>query len=383
MTDPQRIVIAGGGVAGLEAIIALRSFAGDRVAITLLEPAEEFVYTPMSVVQPFAGPSADRRPLAAIASEFDVEHVREGLARVRSADHVAVTDSGAELSYDVLLLALGGRRRPAFKHAVTFRGPEDDEAVHGLVQDVEGGYVRSIAFVVPGGMTWPLPLYELALMLAARARDMNMDADLVFVTPEYAPLAVLGEQASSGVADTLEEAGIRLETGAFADVEERGTVWLRPERKQLEVDRVVALPVLEGPAVVGIDCDERGFIPVDAHGRVVGADDVYAAGDGIDFPIKQGGIATQQADVAAADIARRVGVETGVEPDRPIVRVKLLTGRGARYSADESSLSEHALWWPPGKIAGAYLAPYLAGMELEPPPDRELQELEIPLGSGS
>jgi sulfide:quinone oxidoreductase len=207
-----------------------------------------------------------------------------------------------------------------------------------------------------------------------------MDAELVFITPEDAPLGVLGEQASSGVARTLEEAGIRVETSAFADIEEHGKIFTRPDHKQFEVDRVVAMPVMDGPAVVGIDCDEHGFIPVDEHGRVAGADDVYAAGDGIDFPIKQGGIATQQADVVAADIARRVGVETGVDPDRPIVRVKLLTGHGARYSADESKLSQHALWWPPGKIAGAYLAPYLAGMELEPPPDREVHDLEIPLG---
>jgi sulfide:quinone oxidoreductase len=379
--DQLKVVIAGGGVAGLEAILALRAFAGDRVAITLLEPSEEFVYAPLSVGEPFAHRHAERRPIAAIASEFDLTHVPESLARVRADDHVAVSESGAEHGYDVLLLALGGRRRAAAEGVVTFRGPEDTESVHGLVQDVEEGYVRRIAFVVPGGVTWPLPLYELALMLASRAREMAEEPELVVVTPEDSPLSLLGAEASADVAELLSEAGITVVTSSYADVEGKGRLWLRPEGRQLEVERIVELPVLEGPAVPGIDCDARGFIPTEPDGRVAGAEDVYAAGDGTDFPIKQGGVATQQADVVAAEIARRAGVDVDVPPGDPVIRVKLLTGRGERFatSGGEAGLSDHALWWPPGKIAGAYLTPYLAGPELEPPPGRDVQELEIPL----
>jgi sulfide:quinone oxidoreductase len=380
--DPLKVVIAGGGVAGLEAILALRAFAGDRVAITLLEPSTEFVYTPLSVREPFARSHAERRPLADIAREFGVEHVEDAVARVRPEDHVVISQSGAEHPYDVVLLTLGARRLPAFEGALTFRSQEDVEQVHGLVQDVEGGYVRRVALVVPGGVTWPLPLYELALMLAGRARDMGLDVELTVVTPEETPLAVLGSAAGAGVAELLEENGIAVSTSSFADVEGTGKVWLRPEGRLVEVDRIVALPVLEGPAIPGVRCDERGFIETEPDGAVVGTPDVYAAGDGINFAIKQGGVATQQADVAAAAIARRVGVDLDLPPGEPVVRVKLLTSRGERFATSEGGsggLSEHALWWPPSKIAGAYLAPYLAGPELEPPPGRDVQELEIPL----
>jgi sulfide:quinone oxidoreductase len=170
-------------------------------------------------------------------------------------------------------------------------------------------------------------------------------------------------------------------------VEDR-RVHLRPSGRDLEPDRVVALPVLEGPAPRGLPADERGFIPTDSHGRVVGVNDVYAAGDGTQFPVKQGGVATQQADVAAADIASRVGVNVDTEQTfRPVLRAKLLTGRGEQFlRGDEamgghgasSEASEHALWWPPSKIAGVYLAPYLAGPEA-PPPEREGLEIELPL----
>ena len=79
----------------------------------------------------------------------------------------------------------------------TFTGSHADaEALHGLVQDVEGGYTTRVAFVVPADVAWPLPLYELALMLAERAFEMNIDVELHFVTPETAPLRAFGPAAS-------------------------------------------------------------------------------------------------------------------------------------------------------------------------------------------
>jgi hypothetical protein len=48
-TDPFRVVIAGGGVAALEAALALRELTGERVRTTLLSPEPEFVYRPMRV----------------------------------------------------------------------------------------------------------------------------------------------------------------------------------------------------------------------------------------------------------------------------------------------------------------------------------------------
>ena len=388
--DRGHVIVAGGGVAGLEALIALRSLAGDRVRITLLDPAEEFIYRPMSVRAPFARHGADRHPLDKVARDFDAERVRDTLDRVDPKSHRIVTGGGDELDYDFLIVALGARRRPALPKATTFRDQEDAEAVRGLVQDVEEGYARRIAFVIPGGVTWPLPLYELALMTALRAREMSADVEITFLTPEDAPLAIFGAEASTAVAELLKEAGITLVPSTYADAESSNRLWLRPDDRALDVDRIVALPVLDGPAPRGLPADERGFIPTNAGGHVIGVDDVYAAGDGTQFPIKQGGVATQQADVVAADIARRVGVNVEpVENLRPVLRAKLITGgrerflRGTEVTGGQGSASEasdHALWWPPGKIAGAYLAPYLAGPDAPPPPpDREGLEIEIPL----
>jgi sulfide:quinone oxidoreductase len=101
---------------------------------------------------------------------------------------------------------------------------------------------------------------------------------------------------------------------------------------------------------------------------VRGVPDVYAAGDTITFPIKQGGIATQQADAVATAIAARAGAPVRPEPFRPVLRAILLTGETPLYlrsepagsQTEDSVAGDELLWWPPAKISGRYLAPFLA-----------------------
>jgi sulfide:quinone oxidoreductase len=364
-----RVVVAGGGVAGIETIIALRELAGPRVAIDWICPDEDFVYQPMSVREPFAHASAQRRPIDRIAADFRAHAIRDALDWVAPGKHAVFTRSGAEVGYDALVLALGARREEPFDQVVTFRGQEDSAAVRGIVQDVENGYTRSVAFVVPPGMAWPLPLYELALMTAARAAEMQVDAELTVVTPEETPLGAFGAEASADVAERLHEAGIAVELASYASVERGRTVILHPSGRTIAADRVVAVPALLGTAPRGIPDDGRGFIPVDVHGRVRGIKDVYAAGDGVAFPIKQGGIAAQQADAVAEVIAKRAGAPIEPRAFRPVMRGILLTGTGRRFLRGEisrgrdqiSEAGDQTLWWPADKIAGRYIAPYLAG----------------------
>jgi sulfide:quinone oxidoreductase len=229
---------------------------------------------------------------------------------------------------------------------------------------------------------WSLPLYELALMTAARAREMSLsDAELTLVTPEESPLAVFGLQASEEVAKLLADAGVKVEARARAEIERTGRVTLHPDGRTIECDRVVALPRVVGRRISGLPVNDEGFVPIDEHARVPGVEQVWAAGDGTAFPVKQGGIACQQADAAAADIARWVGATPDAEPFRPVLRGKLLTGGEPRFMrhhlegghGEDSEASTQPLWWPPTKIAGVHLAPYLGEL---PPAEAER---EVPL----
>jgi sulfide:quinone oxidoreductase len=369
---PLHVVIAGGGVGGLEALIALRELAGERVQLTLVAPDDDFVYRPLSVGEPFALGPPEHVPLNRVARDFDATLSAEALAGVDADARTATLASGDVVAYDKLVVALGGRREPVYPHAATFRGQEDSEALHGLVQDVEEGYSRRIVFVVPTGVAWSLPIYELALMLADRARSMGMDSELTIVTPEESPLAVFGRRASDDVAALLEAAGISVRASTTAEIPAQGKVVLHPGAEAIECDRVVALPVVRGIPIAGLPNDSDGFLPIDSNVRVIGITDVYAAGDGTTFPLKQGGIATQMADTAAADIAREAGVLVDPEPFRPVLRGRLMTGdkphfmrREVANPSHQGESGEHMLWWPPAKIAGKRLAPYLAHLARE------------------
>jgi sulfide:quinone oxidoreductase len=366
-----KAVIAGGGVAALEGALALRDLAGDRLSITMLAPDPDFVYRPMTVGEPFAYGRAQRYTLSDMAKDIDVELREQSFAWVNPAACVAYTDSGEELPYDALLLALGARIHTRYTHAYTIDDRHLDDILHGLLQDVEGGYVRRLAFVIPARMAWQLPVYELALMTAGRAFEMNVALSITIVTPEESPLAIFGSGASEAVSKLLGEAGIKVVTHAYAEVPQWDTVVVHPEDRRLEFDRVVALPELYGPAVRGLPSAEHGFIPIDVHAKVRDVERVYAAGDATDFALKHGGIAAQQADAAAEAIAALAGAPVEPKPFQPTVYGMLLTGGRPRYLRAHvtggygfsSEVSEEPLWTPPRKIVARYLAPYLEKYE--------------------
>ncbi len=362
-----RVVIAGGGVAALETALALKELAPGLTATTLLAPNAEFVNRPMTVREPFSYPQARHCPLAPIVHDAGAELVVGELAWVDPAKRIVHTGTEGEIEYDALVLALGARICPRYKHAITIDDRKLEETLHGLIQDIEGGYVGSVAFVAPARMAWPLPLYELALMTAGRAYDMNVELTTTIITPEDTPLAIFGSIASTAVRELLESAHIGTINSAYAEIPHTGEIVINPGNRHLTVDRVVALPELYGPCVRGIPLSEHGFIRVDAYGRLLEDERIFAAGDATEFAVKHGGIASQQADVVAQAIAAMAGAPVTPKAFQPVIRGMLLTAGKPRYltaritggQGFSSQFTDTPTWSPASKIASKYLAPYL------------------------
>lgn len=365
---PVHVLIAGGGVAALEAALALRALAEDHIRVELLAPEPHFWYRPLAVAEPFELGEARRFELSKLATDAGATFSPGELVSVDAARRLAYTSRGEAVPYTVLLIACGAVPKPAIDGALTFRGPADTGKIERLLAEIEAGEVRRVVFAVPAGAVWSLPAYELALMTAAwlAARDIA-DVEIGLVTPEDEPLRLFGREASDAVRALLDERGIALHTRAFPAAAREGELLLVADGIVV-ADRVVALPRLQGPRIGGVPQTLEGFIPVDLHGRVTGMSDVYAAGDITTFPVKQGGIAAQQAEAAAEAIAAEAGVDVMLRPFRPILRGLLLTGAEPRYlrgdlaggAGETSQASLEPLWWPPVKIVGRYLAPFLA-----------------------
>jgi sulfide:quinone oxidoreductase len=384
-----RVLIAGGGVAAIEALLALRDLAGDHVDIELLAPDRYFVYRPLAVAAPFELGEPPRFELAAIASEHGASHHRSALAAVDPDRRLATTKDGEQLSYDALVVASGAEAEPAIHGALTYRGLEDAKAFAKLLGQIEQGDAARVVFAISAGVSWPLPLYELALMTAGRIAEWGATARLTLVTPEQAPLALFGRKASEAVEKLLLSKGIDIRTSTHPGNLSGKSLSLVPEGV-IRADRLVALPRLRGRPPAGLPHDENGFLPVDVHGLVRGLSDVYAAGDVTTFPIKQGGIAAQQADAVAEAIAAKVGgfgAPDDPSPFRPVLRGVLLTGEGARHMRAEvtggrgerSEISAEMLWCPEGKIAARYLTHYLARRAKPVEPAKPLTADAIPV----
>lgn len=364
------VVVCGGGIAGVEGLLRLRRLAGDRMRLTLVSPHPDLVYRPLAVRAPFDGSAARRYSLERICAGSDARWLQDGLSRVDHENRTLDTEGGLTLRYDALLLAIGARESPPYRHACTFTGRDADETVRGIVREVETGSVTSVAFVLPHEWVWPLPLYELALMTAKRARAMNMEPQITFITSEGRPLKAFGQAAGGAVRELLEKAGIRLHTGVVAQVPAPGVLsW---DGTRLEAERIVTLPKITGPAIAGIPAGVRWFVPIDDRCVVPTTDGrVFAAGDATDFPVKQGGIGAQQADTAAAGIAHIAGLGARPPALHPVVEGMLLTGDRPLYVAAHvtaglgwrSEIYEQPPWPPEHKIVADELGPYLQGLE--------------------
>ncbi len=363
-----RVVIAGAGVAALEGLLALRDLMDGFVGVDLLAPEKDFLYRPLSVAEPFELTEPRRFALQKIAADHGAD-LHDGMLESVDAERALVhVLGGATLGYDALLVAVGARPQEWLAGAVHFAGPEDVGRLGAVVAELDSGEVGSVVFTAPAGLTWTLPLYELGLLTAAHVSERSRgDVRLTIVTPETSALELFGPAAARHVRELCANRGIELRTATRALSFHAGRLSLDPDG-DIEADRVVALPELEGRPIAGLPHDDAGFIPVDEHGAVRGVPRVYAAGDGITYPIKQGGLATQQADAAAEAIAASLGAAVEPRPFRARLRGQLLTGLGPMYltagstgaRSSESSVAVNPLWWPPSKIAGRYLAPYLA-----------------------
>jgi len=371
----------------VETLLGLHALAGEHVEIELLSDYAELVNRPSSVAQPFGRTPLRRVDLARIAADCGARLRHGSLDGVDLECNEVLTRGHERIRYDVLVVAIGARPHDPLPGALSFRGPESSGAFRGLLRDLHMGYRHDVVFTIPIGTSWPLPLYELALLTGARVRAMGVrDVRLTLATPEDRPLRVFGDQASEAVTDLLGQADVELVTGVFPVGVEPGRLRLSSDRT-LPADRVVTLPQLRGPSLLGLPHDGRGFVEADPHGQVRGTKNVYAAGDVTDFPIKHGGLAALQADAVAESIAARAGADVDPMPFRPVLRGLLLAGTARRYLSSDlvhgqdetSKVEEMPLWWPPTKVAARHLGNYLVSLSDEAPQDAPDDPESIPV----
>ena len=321
------MLIAGGGFGAVEAMLALRALAPERVRVTLISASPVLAYKPAATTESFDETPPRTYDLQAIAADVGASFRLDRLEAVASHDHSVRLD----------VLCFPGLRRPRARGG---RPPHQVDTGRADVPRPAGGAAHPPprrANCAPGsstasslpcqhGCSWPLPLYELALLTATHLQEHGAAGEVVLVSPEITPLQVFGAQASRLVADLLAERGVRFIGESDPQSVEHDGALLLGSGGSLDADCVVAVPELRGPRITGVPTDAWGFITTDALGGVVGLADVYAAGDMTSFPIKQGGLAAQQADLIAQCIASEHGAVVKEPRVQHVLRARLLGG---------------------------------------------------------
>jgi sulfide:quinone oxidoreductase len=373
--EPAHALIAGGGFGAVEAMLALRALAPEGVRVTLVSASATLAYKPAATVEAFEETPPRAYDLRAIAKDVGASFHVDRLEAVAPHDHSVRLASFAFLEYDALVLAVGARTVTAIPGALTFHDQREAHHIRHMTSRLRDGQIDRIVFAVPSGCSWPLPLYELALLTATQMQESGAGGEVVLVSPELAPLQVFGSQASRLVGELLVERSVRFIGESDPQHVERGGALALGSGATLDADCVVAVPELRGPRITGMPSDLQGFVATDALGGVIGLADVYAAGDMTSYPIKQGGLATQQADLIAQCIASDHGASVMQSRVHRVLRARLVGGASPVYLRTEldelgqptaaSTVhghfndSESVSLTPPEKVFGRYLTPYL------------------------
>jgi sulfide:quinone oxidoreductase len=353
-------------------MLALRALAPESVRVTLISASPTLAYKPAATIEAFNQTPPRTYDLQTLATDVGASFRLDRLEAVAAQDH-RVRLTSAYLDYDDLVLAIGARTTTAIPGALTFHDQREVHHIRRMTTRLREGKLQRIIFAVPSGCSWPLPLYELALFTAAELRDSPTSGEVVLMSPELTPLQVFGAQASPLVAALLAERGVRFIGESGAELVERSGTLSLSSGGALKGDCVVTVPELRGPRITGVPSGRGGFITTDALGGVIGLPNVYAAGDMTNFPIKQGGLAAQQADVIAQCIASDHGALTKELRVRHVLRAQLVGGEHPvflRTELDEfgqptTATLQHERFEdiessaPLEKVFGRYLTPYL------------------------
>ena len=263
--ETGHVVIAGGGVAALEAARTLRAVADGRLSVELSLPS------PTSGTGRLRSPSRSSSARCAASSSRTLAargrcdlHARRRSSRVDVGPPHRVHVDRATVPYDVLLVACGADADAGRPGALTFRGPADTEQDRAPARrDRDAARCGASPFVVPAGAVWSLPAYELALMtrcLARRARHRGRGAGARHARGA-SRCSSSGERRATPCSELLDERGIAAAHAARSPAEWRTDELLLAGAGSSPADRVVALPRLQGPSHRRHPADLRGLHP--------------------------------------------------------------------------------------------------------------------------
>ncbi len=310
-----RVVVVGGGFAGLECLFYLRHTLGHQVDLTLISDRDYFSFKPNTIYIPFGeDPAKFRLELSRPTARKHID-LRLGCAQGVDAENHKLLLADGEVAYDFLVLATGASMRPEevpglASFACTIWTPEEmlklRHQLNQLVERAREGRPQDIVFLVPPQNKCSGPLYELVMMTDTwlRRQGIRDRVQITWTTYESSFIQAFGPRLHTVVSDEFRERGIEGHTDLLVSEVTPDRVHFHCGRNH-RFDLLISFPpYAAGRAFAGLPSDPRGFVQVEPDSRRVrGHERIFAVGDAADFPIKQAFLALLQGDAAAEHIA--------------------------------------------------------------------------------
>ncbi len=318
-----RIVVAGGGFAGLETAFLLHHRLHGDVDITLVSDKDRFLFRPNTIYIPFGLDAAELEiPLNHPTQRQHIKFVQDRVVGVDVPGHRLELEHGS-VAYDKLVIATGAGMRPEevpglAEYGGTIWTPQDmlrlRQTVERVVERGRAGRATTVLFLVPPNNKCSGPLYEIVFMLETHLRrhDARSEIKIVWASAEHAYIQAFGPKIHEVVSKDFGERGI--EGHLEHVVQEVTAAQVRfANGAVIDYDELISFPpYIAAVTYEGLPSDDRGFLRTHPETRAVeGTRDIYAPGDAGDFPVKQAFLAFLQADATAEAIAAEVhGNET-------------------------------------------------------------------------
>ena len=159
------------------------------MTLELIAPSPRLAFRPAATGEAF-GAKVQKFDLRELAEDAGATYRRDTVEAVASRTSRLRLASGATAHYDAVVLATGARAQAAVPGAITYRDQRDSPAIVRMLAELRAGAISAVAFAAPAGVTWTLPLYELALLTAREINAHGLSARVTLVTPECAPLGL-------------------------------------------------------------------------------------------------------------------------------------------------------------------------------------------------
>jgi len=284
----KRICILGGGFGGLYTALRLNSLPWsplEPVEIVLIDQRDRFLFAPL-LYELVTGELATWEiapPYAELLAGTQIRFFQTSIAAVDQAAKQVRLGTGETLTYDRLVLALGGETPMDFvpgaaDHALPFRSVEDAHRLQDRLRELETSDAEKIRVAVVGGGYSGV---ELACKVADRLGDrgrvrlVERSDDILQTSAEF------NRQAAR---DALSERGVWLDLETTVDQITADTLTLtyHDQADELPVDIVLwtvgtrVAPLLD---TMDLPRSDRHQISVEPTLQVVGHPEIYALGD--------------------------------------------------------------------------------------------------------